>query len=68
MEVILAQTCQFVELSSIKSKAKKQTLTLEYLVDLKPTVTDKHVIQDLLSHREGIEVSISRMAGKKKSL
>lgn len=68
LEVILAQTCQFVELSSIKSKAKKQTLTLEYLVDLKPTVTDKQVIQDLLSHREGIEVSISRMAGKKKSL
>lgn len=68
LELILSKTCQFVELSSIKSKAKKQQLTLEYLVDLKAGISDKQLIQELLSHKEDLEVSISRVAGKKKAL
>lgn len=68
LEAILEKTCQFIELSSIKTKAKKQTLILEYLVDLKPEVSDKDLIQELLAYKDDLEVSVSRVAGKKKSL
>lgn len=68
LEVILLRLCQFVELTAVKSKPKKNTLTLDYIVDLKPDVNDRSLIQELMAYKEDISISISKEAGKKKSL
>lgn len=68
LEVILLRLCYFVELTSIKSKTKNNTLTLNYMVDLKPEISDKALIQELMAYKEDISISISKEAVKKKSL
>lgn len=68
LEVILLKSCQSVELTSIKNEKKKNNISLDYLVDLKPETSDKHLIQELIAHIKDIEVVISKVGDKKKSL
>lgn len=68
LEGIFANTCTQVEFSSLKTLSKKKALELVYLVNLRPNVSDKHFIDQLLGYKNDVEVSISRTATKKKVL
>jgi hypothetical protein len=68
LEVILLRLCHFVELTSVKSKTKNNTLTLNYMVDLKPEINDKALIEELMTYKEDISIAVSKEVVKKKSL
>lgn len=68
LEGIFINTCTHVEFSALKTLSKKKALELAYLVDLRPNISDKVFIDQLLAYKDDIEVSISRTATKKKAL
>ncbi|HEL2058313.1 TPA: DUF4956 domain-containing protein [Streptococcus suis] len=67
-EATFVNACKYVELVSIKNVKKSNTLELSYNVDLDASLTDKQVIDRLLAINEDIEINISKLAQKKKTL
>ncbi|HFI0353454.1 TPA: DUF4956 domain-containing protein [Streptococcus suis] len=67
-EATFINACKYVELVSIKNIKKSNSLELVYNVDLDPNLSDKQVIDTLLSINDSIEISISKLAQKKKTL
>lgn len=61
---ILTKSCKSVELLGIKTQKDKIELT--YHVDLE--ISDQEILREIISYNSGIDVSISKVAKKKKAL
>lgn len=68
LEGIFVNTCNHVELSSLKTINKKKAIELTYLIELRSNISDKIFIDQLLTYKDDIEITISRTATKKKVL
>lgn len=64
---IFSASCNFSELSSIKYIAN-ETIQLDYIVDLKSNVNDSKFLQQFSKYAEVVEINISKIAKKKKTL
>lgn len=67
-EATFINACKYVELIGIKNIKKSNSLELSYNVELDANLTDKQVIDKLLAISDEIEISISKLAQKKKTL
>lgn len=64
LESILAENCKSVELLAVQSK--KDRLELTYHIDL--NISDQSLLSEILSYNDAIDVSLTKVAKKKKSL
>ena len=64
---IFSASCNFSELSSIEYIAN-ETIQLDYIVDLKSNVNDSKFLQQFSKYAEVVEINISKIAKKKKTL
>ena len=66
-EAIFETACKSFELTSVQSVDNK-FIKLDYVVDLKPDVSDQHLIQRFLRYEKIKNISLSKEAQKRKTL
>ena len=66
-EAIFETACKSFELTSVQSVDNK-FIKLDYVVDLKPDVSDQHLIQRFLRYEKIKNISLSKEAKKRKTL
>ena len=66
-EAIFETACKSFELTSVQSVDNK-FIKLDYVVDLKPGVSDQRLIQRFLRYEKIKNISLSKEAKKRKSL
>ena len=66
-EAIFETACKSFELTSVQSVDNK-FIKLDYVVDLKPDVSDQHLIQRFLRYEKIKNISFSKEAKKRKTL
>ena len=66
-EAIFETSCKSFELTSVHSVDNK-FIKLDYVVDLKPDVSDQHLIQRFLRYEKIKNISLSKEAKKRKTL
>ena len=66
-EAIFLANCKSIEMTAIES-AEKQTIKLEYIIDLLPDIIDSKLMQQFLVYDKILSMSISKAAKKKKTL
>ena len=67
-DAIFTTRCKQVELTSLKSVEANSYLKLEYLVDLMPMMNDQELMNHFLQYDKVKEVTISKIAKKRKIL
>ena len=67
-EALFVRTCKQQELTSIKSLEAGRSLQLEYVVELQPQLGDQDFLKEFLLYDKVKEVSLSKIAKKKKIL
>ena len=68
LDNILSSLCRESECLSLKSAKKQGYVELEYLLDLKSKTTDKMLMDSLRAYKGNQEITISKVAKKKKVL
>lgn len=66
-EAIFTANCKNVEMIAIES-AENKMVKLEYVIDLFPDISDSKLMQQFLSYKDILSMSISKVAKKKKIL
>ena len=66
-DAIFAANCKSVELSAIQALENK-TIKLDYVIDLDAEVSDSQLVQQFLRQEEVMEINLSKVAKKKKTL
>ncbi|MFS9028211.1 DUF4956 domain-containing protein [Streptococcus cristatus] len=66
-EAIFETACKSFELTSVQSVDNK-FIKLDYVVDLKPDISDQHLIQRFLRYEKIKNISLSKEAKKRKTL
>nr|WP_245335132.1 DUF4956 domain-containing protein [Streptococcus oricebi] len=67
-EALFSRCCKQQELASIKSIEGNRSLQLEYVVELQPSLSDQDFLKEFLLYEKVKEVSLSKIAKKKKTL